>query len=224
LQLSANQLAYGLLRPFYCALGENIGLRGTRQIMAREKSLDLAIVQTWLSAWNERDIFSDDAVRHLRSLITDPLCLVVVTLGVGHQPRSLVFRRVKQMVQPGPISPRLALKPPLGFTKTLEFAMGISPFPTMIVSPVAPVAPFVGQLWQQTGVKSKTVIPRVQRVLRWDGVDWTIAGLVTEIGGVMKQGLQVCDFQEALACAHEHARWFDCEFIHTYDGSTWGNA
>jgi hypothetical protein len=50
--------------------------------MAQEKPLDLSIVQAWLSAWNERDIFSDAAVRHLQSLIADPLCLVVVTMGV----------------------------------------------------------------------------------------------------------------------------------------------
>jgi hypothetical protein len=37
--------------------------------MAQEKPLDLSIVQAWLSAWNERDIFSDAAVRHLQSLI-----------------------------------------------------------------------------------------------------------------------------------------------------------
>ncbi len=59
--------------------------------MAREKPLDLAVVQTWLSAWNESEIFSDAAVRHLQSLITDPLCIVVVTLGIGREPRSLVF-------------------------------------------------------------------------------------------------------------------------------------
>jgi hypothetical protein len=58
--------------------------------MARVKPLDLAVVQAWLSAWNERDIFSDAAVRHLQSLITDPFCLVVITLGVGCEPRSLV--------------------------------------------------------------------------------------------------------------------------------------
>jgi hypothetical protein len=177
--------------------------------MAREKPLDLAIVQTWLSAWNESDIFSDIAVRHLQSLITDPLCFVVVTLGTGQEPRSLVFRRVKQMV-PVPISPFAGRK-------------GISQFPTMTVSPVAPVAPSDGQLWHQTGVRSETV-PKLERVLRWDGTDWVIAGLVREIGGVMKQGMQVCDFQEALACAHEHTKWLDCEFIYTYDGSTWGNA
>jgi hypothetical protein len=39
--------------------------------MARVKPLDSAVVQAWLSARNERDIFSDASVRHLRSLITD---------------------------------------------------------------------------------------------------------------------------------------------------------
>jgi hypothetical protein len=58
--------------------------------MAREKPLDLSVVQAWLAAWNESDIFSDAAVLHLQSFITDPLCLVVVTLGLGHEPRSLV--------------------------------------------------------------------------------------------------------------------------------------
>jgi len=183
--------------------------------MAREKPLDLAIVQTWLSAWNESDIFSDIAIRHLQSLITDPLCFVVVTLGAGQEPRSLVFRHVKVMIPPVPISPSP--------TPKLTPEGAISQFPTLTVSPVAPVTPSVGQLWHQTVVKSET-IPKLDKVLRWDGTDWVIAGLVREIGSVMKQGMQVCDFQEALACAHEHARWLDCEFIYTYDGSTWGNA
>jgi hypothetical protein len=78
--------------------------------MAREKPLDLAVVQAWLSAGNERDIFSDAAVRHIQSLIMDPLCLVVVTLGVGRELRSLVFRGVKQMI-PILIPPLPALKP-----------------------------------------------------------------------------------------------------------------
>jgi hypothetical protein len=62
------------------------------------------------AAWNERDIFSDAAVRHLQSLIMDPHCLVVVTLGVGREPRSLLFRRMKQMI-PVLIPPLPALKP-----------------------------------------------------------------------------------------------------------------
>lgn len=80
--------------------------------MARAKPLDLAVVQAWLSAWNEGDIFSDPAVRHLQSLIMDPLCLVVVTLGMGREPRSLVFRRIKQMI-PVLYPPLPALKPTL---------------------------------------------------------------------------------------------------------------
>jgi hypothetical protein len=51
--------------------------------MAGEKPLDLAVVQAWVSVWNESDVFSDAAVLHLQSLITDPFCLVVVTLGGG---------------------------------------------------------------------------------------------------------------------------------------------
>jgi hypothetical protein len=50
------------------------------------------------------------------------------------------------------------------------------------------------------------------------------AGLVSGSAIIMKQGLQVCDFEEALAYAHGHTRWLDCEFIYTYDGSTWGKA
>jgi hypothetical protein len=57
--------------------------------MAREKPLDLAVVEAWLAAWKESDVFSDTAVLHLQSFIKEPLCLVVVTLGVGREPRSL---------------------------------------------------------------------------------------------------------------------------------------
>jgi hypothetical protein len=130
--------------------------------MAREKPLDLAVVQAWLAAWNERDVFSDGSVRHLQSLITDPLCLVVVTLGVGREPRSIVFRRMKQMI-PLLIPPLPALKPTLyavhGDDGRYQIRTGrrefIRPFlPEMIVSPVAPVAPSVGQLWHQTGCQT----------------------------------------------------------------------
>jgi hypothetical protein len=96
-------------------------------------------------------------------------------------------------------------------------------FPEMPVSPVASVDPSVGQLWHQTGVKSETV-PKWERVLRWDGTDWVIAGLVCDNASIMKQGKWVCHFQEALAYAHASTEWTDCEFIYTYDGSTWGNA
>jgi hypothetical protein len=204
--------------------------------MAREKPLDLAVVQTWLSAWNESEIFSDAAVRHLQSLITDPLCMVVVTLRIGREPRSLVFRRVKQMI-PVLIPPLPAfLKPTLyavyGEDGRFQIHMSggrpgmkqeaIPPFPEMIVSFIAPPAPSVGQLWHQTGVRSQKV-PNLERVLRWDGAGWVIAGVVQEVGGTMKQGMQVCGFQEALADAHGHAKWGDSE-IYTYDGSTWGDA
>ena len=93
----------------------------------------------------------------------------------------------------------------------------------MFVSPVPPVAPPIGQLWHQTGVKSETV-PKSERVLRWDGTDWVVAGYVSDSPIIMKQGRQECDFQEALASAHSHTEWINCQFIYTYDGSTWGNA
>jgi hypothetical protein len=215
--------------------------------MAQVKPLDLAIVQEWLAAWDESNIFSDASVRHLQSLITDPLCLVVVTLGVGREPRSLVFRRVKQMI-PVLIPPLPVLKPsgkPAGVvlrqlteeertarayalaeSKKRQGEEGIrcpAAFPEMPVSPVAPVAPSVGQLLHQTGVKSETV-PKLERVLRWDGAEWVIAGLVSDNATIMKQGKQPCDFMEALASAHATTKWVDCDFIYTYDGSTWGNA
>ena len=196
--------------------------------MAREKLLDLAVVRAWLVAWNERDVFSDAAVHHLQSLIADTHCLVVITLGMGRDVRSLVFRRVKRVLEadhgPGTSSS------PMFET----WAHSVSLARSMFVSPVAPVAPAVGQLWHQTGVKSErapVVILQQQgeaaksgRVLRWDGADWVVAGSVSDSPIITKQGTQACDFQEALAVAHGHAKWFDCEFIYTYDGSTWGNA
>jgi hypothetical protein len=205
--------------------------------MARQKPLDPAIVEQWLAAWNDSEIFSDAAVRHLQSLITDPRCFVVITLSVGREPRSLVFRCMKRMIP--------VLIPPLpAFSKPTLYAVhgdngrfqirmsggrpgikqeAIPPFPEMIFSPVAPPAPSVGQLWYQTGVRSQKV-PKLESVLRWDGAEWVIAGVVTEDGGATKQGMQVCGFQEALVDAHASTKWLDCEFIYTYDGSTWGNA
>jgi hypothetical protein len=190
--------------------------------MAGVKPLDLAVVQAWLSAWSERDIFSDAAVRHLQSLIIDPLCLVVVTLGIGREPRSLVFRRVKYMLPPVPPKPSIkdmSLRP----SREALLREQIERFRSMPVGPVAPVAPSVGQLWHQTGVKSETV-PKLERVLRWDGAESVIAGLVVDDANIMKQGKQACDFKEALACAHGHTKWLDCQIIYTYDGSAWGNA
>ena len=188
--------------------------------MAREKPLDVAVVQAWLAAWIERDVFSDAAVLHLQSFIRDPLCLVVVTLGVGREPRSLVFRRIKCMM---PVPPEIKRAKDMFVRQSVLGGPGGGPLPPMFVSQSAPVGPSVDQLWHQTGVKSETV-PKRERVLRWDGEDWVIVGYVLDSPTIMKQGLQACDFQEALAYAHEHTQWLDCEFIYTYDGSTWGNA
>jgi len=191
--------------------------------MAREKPLDVGDVQGWQAAWNGSDVFSDAAVLHLQSLIPDPHCLVVVTLGVGREPRSLVFRRQKRVL-PVPSSLEITPEPALKSEKDMLVKRGnIVPLPSMFASPVAPVSPSVGQLWHQTGVKSERV-PQRERVLRWDGEDWVIAGYVIDSPIIVKQGKQACDYQEALAHAHELTRWLDCEFIYTYDGSTWGNA
>lgn len=194
--------------------------------MAQERSLDIAVVQAWQAAWNENDVFSDAAVRHLQSFIRDPLCLVVITLGVGREPRSLVFRRIKRVVPvPGVLedAPTHALKSVKDIFVNRQDIGHIGPLPSIFVSSVAPNKPSAGQLWHQTGVKSETV-RKLERVLRWSGEDWEIAGYVTDSPTIMKQGTQTCDFQEALAFAHEHTRWMDCKFIYTYDGSTWGNA
>jgi hypothetical protein len=221
-------LAASCVRPdaiVYCVPHHLIveGRIERKPIMAREKPLDLATVQTWLSAWNESDVFSDAAVRHLQSLITDPFCLVVVTLGIGREPRSLVFRRRKRMLPPPPWPPGMFRRQSRE-ALLREAREHIEQFRSMPVGPVAPVAPSVGQLWHQTGVKSETV-PKKERVLRWDGAEWVIAGLVVDDPEIGKQGKQVCDFMEALTYAHGGTKWGDdCEFIYTYDGSTWGNA
>jgi hypothetical protein len=205
--------------------------------MAREKPLDLAVVDAWLAAWKESDVFSDAAVLHLQSFIEEPLCLVVVTLGVGGEPRSPSVSTREAVLPPerddrtlhrtdvSQVS-RAAASCPL--SQALEKvrtsrSMDIVLAPSMFVSPVAPVAPPIGQLWHQTGVKSERV-PKLERVLRWDGADWEIAGYVSDSPYIGKQGMQACDFQEALAFAHRHTKVWDCEFIYTHDGSTWGNA
>src|SRR5262249_9546790 len=148
--------------------GATLGCAESRQIMAQQKPLGWPIVQEWLAARDERNIFSDASVRHLQSLITDPFCLVVVTLGIGREPRSLVFRRWKYRW------------PPIRWPPTLQadwWKKEIELFRSMPVGPVAPIAPSVGQLWHHTGVRSETV-PKLERVLRWDGAEWVIAGLV----------------------------------------------
>src|SRR5262249_6310746 len=66
--------------------------------MAREQPLESAVVRTWLAMWEQRDPFCDDAVRHLQALIPDNKCYVVITLGIGCEPRSLVFRRWKHVL------------------------------------------------------------------------------------------------------------------------------
>jgi len=212
----------------------NIGLRGKRQKMAQQKPLDLEIVQEWLAAWDESNIFSDASVHHLQSLITDPFCLVVVTLGIGREPRSLVFRRAKYTLPPVPPKPNMqdmSRRPSnVVWAAACRFAairealqQRGEQFRSMPVGPVAPVAPSVGQLWHQAGVKSET-FPKSEKVLRWDGAEWVIAGLVVDDANIMKQGKQACDFMEALASAHATTKWLDCDFIYTYDGSTGGNA
>jgi hypothetical protein len=213
--------------------------------MATEKPLDLPVVQAWLAAWNESDVFSDAAVLHLQSLIADVHCLVVITLGVGREPRSLVFRRLKRVLEAdhGPSvssSPTIVWDSISTSAPTFASAKGASSSPTIrwdrwphtnslslarsvFASPVAPVAPSVDKLWHQTGVKSKRV-PKLERVLRWDGAEWVIAGYVFDSPIIMKHGKQECDLQEALVYARVHTERWDCEFIYTYYGPTWGNA
>jgi hypothetical protein len=91
--------------------GATLGCAESKQIMGRQKPLGLAIVQEWLAAWDKSNIFSDASVRHLQSLITDPFCLVVVTLGIGRKPRSSVFRRVKYTLPPVPPKPNNRICP-----------------------------------------------------------------------------------------------------------------
>src|SRR5262249_40523552 len=105
---------------------------------------------------------------------------------------------------------RADLSPPL--------ASDLGKIPSMYSGAVPPLAPKIGQLWHRTGV-------RPERILEWDGVEWIIAAPVCDDPVIMKQGLQPCDFQEALAFAHEHAERDTCElFIYTCDDSTWGSA
>jgi hypothetical protein len=64
--------------------------------MARQTPLDPAVVEEWLAAWNESDIFSDAAVLHLRSLITDP-----VLIRSGEQARQMGACRVRRLGRRG---------------------------------------------------------------------------------------------------------------------------
>jgi hypothetical protein len=100
-----------------------------------------------------------------------------------------------------------------------HLAHGLSLAASMFVGAVAPVAPPIGQ--HQTGVKSES-FPKLERVLRWDGTDWLIAGYVSDSPSIMKQGKQKRHCQEALAGAHASRSGSTANFIYTYDGSTWG--
>jgi len=174
--------------------------------MAKERALAPVIVETWLAAWAPRDPFCDESVRHLQSLIPDDHCFVVVTLGVGALPRSLLFRRWRHVV---PVRRDLA---PHGRWLPDDAT------PAMIEGPDAPAAPRPGQLWHQTGGKAHSVF-------RWDGTDWTLYGALRDDPIISKQGTQECGFMEALASAHDLATWNQgAEIIYTFDGSTWGNA
>jgi hypothetical protein len=153
--------------------------------MAREKPLDVTVVQAWLAAWDESDLFSEAAIHHFQSFIADPHCLVVLTLRVGREPRSLVFRRVKRVVEAHQ-EPSASNRPKIVFDTVVsprftwrDWAHSLSLASSMFVSPVPPVAPPIGQLWHQTGVESETV-PKLERVLRWDGADWVAAGYVSD--------------------------------------------
>jgi hypothetical protein len=181
--------------------------------MAKEKPLDAEVVRNWLAALGERELFSDAGVRHLQSLIPDNNCMVVVTLSVTGKSRSLVFRRRRRIV------PTL---------KGIDFQMPkliLSPLPeakvdeleNLFVAVSAPASPTNGQLWLDTSAKSK-------KVFQWDGTHWTLYGHLRDAIIISKQGLQECSFMEALANAHELARWSKCDVIYTFDGSTWGTA
>ena len=132
--------------------------------MAKEKSLDLAAVQTWLAAWKEKDLYSDAAVRDLLSLIPDNYCMVVITCGVGCPPRSLVFRRWRRVV----------VLPPTPTIKARVQPQILDPDQvTMFHGPTPPMAPTTGQLWLKEGVTPKWSVPWVtQKIFRWDGTQW----------------------------------------------------
>jgi len=186
--------------------------------MAKEKSLDLAAVQTWLSAWEENDLYSDAAIRHLQSLIPDNHCMVVITRGVNCLPRSLVFRRWRrvELVPPTPAIQAGRVRP--ASLDPDRMAMFDGPNP--------PTAPIAGQLWLQVDVTPRQRIYAwaAQRIFRWDGTQWQLHGYLRDEAVISVQGRQACGFAEALASAHAFARWNRCQTIYTFDDSTWGNA
>src|SRR5215467_4750524 len=184
--------------------------------MAKEKSLDLAVVQTWLAAWKEEDLYSDAAVRDLLSLIPDNYCMVVITCGVGCPPRSLVFRRLRRVV----------VFPPTATTQAgrVQPATLDPDQVAMFDDPIPPTAPITGQLWVQVDVTPRQRISAfaAQRIFRWDGTHWLLYGLLRDEPIISKQGKQQCSFEEALAGAHELARRNRCQTIYRFDDSTWG--
>jgi hypothetical protein len=186
--------------------------------MAKEKPLELEAVQTWLAAWEENDLYSDAAVRHLQSLIPDNHCIVVITRGVGCPPRSLVFRRWRRVrvVPPTPTAQAGRVRPTLLDPDRMA----------MFDGPNRPMAPIAGQLWLQADVTPRQRISAwpAQRIFRWDGTQWLVHGHLIDDATISNQGKQVCGFEEALANAHELARWNCCQTIYTFDDSTWGKA
>src|SRR5215467_15498135 len=115
--------------------------------MAREQSLEPAVVWTWLANWEQRDPFCDDAVCHLQTLIPNNKCYVVITLGIGRNPRSLVFRRWKHVL---PLAKNIAEQK----AELLEYD-----FYKMLVSQEAPMARNDSQFWHQTGANGWTSPP-----------------------------------------------------------------
>jgi|SRR5215472_13354561 len=185
--------------------------------MAKEKPLDLAAVQMWLSAQDENDLYSDAAVRDLLSLIPDNDCMVVITCGVGCPPRSLVFRRWR----------RVEVVPPTPTTQSGRVhRMVLDPDRvTMFHGPTLPIAPITGQLWLKEAGTPKWSVPWVtQKIFRWDGTQWQLHGYLRDEAMISKQGKQVCGFAEALARAREDAQRLNLETIYTFDDSTCGNA
>lgn len=138
--------------------------------MAREQLLEPTIVRTWLAMWEQRDPFCDDAVRHLQTFIPDNKCYVVITLGIGREPRSLVFRRWKHVL---PLARNIAEQK----AELLEYD-----FYKMLVSPEVPIARHDRQFWHQTGADGWTSppLPRAQKVFQWNGADWMLYGYVRD--------------------------------------------
>ena len=191
--------------------------------MAKEKSLDLTAVQTWLAAQDENDLYSDAAVRDLLSLIPDNYCMVVITCGVGCPPRSLVFLRWR----------RVEVVPPTPGTQSGRVrSVVLDPDRmAMFEGPNPPMAPITDQLWLKEAGPPKWSLPCVtQKIFRWDGTQWQLHGYLRDEAVISKQGKEVCGFAEALAEARETAqrlnRTFELnlETIYTLDDSTWGNA